>query len=444
MVAFATHIFTRRVLTFHRLKGDASVTVRNNVNRYGINQETRSFSGSSLFFPANIQTNRTYAYTDISSTVDLGGPMHNRKWRIAHGESCTTPLTGTKRKLFVDESDFSYVDHGPTAPLNPPSHQVDYYRYSGQLAPWLDLNSLVVPTDFTEVSAQALSKFLNKAYDARTAVQGGAFIKELHQTLHMIRRPMDSLMQGVGSYFRHLRKVRQRTPLRRKLKVLGDSWLEYSFGWKPLIADIEAGYNHLRNLPDCELIPISAYVEKKTDQVVTSSTTVVGSFDQNWKIIRQAKISCRIKGAVRTVLPSNQGYLPQTFGFDLSSFVPTLWEIIPYSFLVDYFTNVGDLILYYSGTSSNVSWFNQTNRATAYFQTVPSGRVERVGPSAGTSRSILSWSPGQAAGEVTTVKRTGGSSVPAPDFRLQAPGLGSLRYANIAALIAQSKRLVPF
>lgn len=32
------------------------------------------------------------------------------------------------------------------------------------------------------------------------------------------------------------------------------------------------------------------------------------------------------------------------FGFSAKEFVPTLWELLPWSFLVDYFTNVGDIL----------------------------------------------------------------------------------------------------
>jgi hypothetical protein len=238
--------------------------------------------------------------------------------------------------------------------------------------------------------------------------------------------------------------VRRRIPKQKKRKVLGDTWLEYSFGMKPLIADIEAAKQKLRELPSEELIPISSYAEEPVVFTTTKSTVNVGAVSQDYITYIRGKVSCRYKGAIKTAIPFQGGYLSQTFGFDLSSFVPTLWEIIPYSFLVDYFTNIGDILTYHSGVSSNVSWFNLTTRVENVATTVPSGFRTISGPPAFWTRQMLSKNAGSSGSSYSSFFRSGGSVLPIPEFRYSIPGASSTRWINMSALLLQARGITPF
>lgn len=336
-----------------------------------------------------------------------------------------------------------YSEVGPSVPISGPT--LVLYSISGQATPWDDVTFYGVPSVGTTVQQQALSRFIGKASDARTAVLGGAFIKELHQTLEMIRHPAQALRKGVGDYLSTLAKRRRRLSPRRKPHVLSDTWLEYNFGWKPLIADIQAGKKALRNLPTCELKPISAFASEKVSQSTRTSSLSIGRYRQDYLVKIEGWRSYRYKGAVRVSLPSEGGYLQQSFGFDLSSFIPTVWEVIPYSFLVDYFTNIGDILTYHSGVSSNVSWTNQTARQGKSFVTVPLGGRREITPHTFGTLNFISWNPGTAAGERTSFSRTGTDGFPdVPEFRFQIPGAGSTRWLNIAALVGQARSLVKY
>jgi hypothetical protein len=48
--------------------------------------------------------------------------------------------------------------------------------------------------------------------------------------------------------------------------------------------------------------------------------------------------------------------LSQELQLDLPHFLPTVWDLIPYSFVVDYFTNIGDYLSGLSLRFSDVSW----------------------------------------------------------------------------------------
>jgi hypothetical protein len=52
--------------------------------------------------------------------------------------------------------------------------------------------------------------------------------------------------------------------------------------------------------------------------------------------------------------------IAQVLQLDLPHALPTVWDLLPYSFLVDYFTNVGDIIRAYSLVGNNLRWCCKT------------------------------------------------------------------------------------
>jgi hypothetical protein len=133
------------------------------------------------------------------------------------------------------------------------------------------------------------------------------------------------------------------------------------------------------------------------------------------------------------------------FGFTPSELVPTAWELLPWSFLVDYFVNVGDVLSSAVTASSNVNFVNKT-----VIQEAKKFGYWNFDPVA----SMLSWNtPGQTRSysydnikspkfeNITRlINRSPGSSVPLPTLQLH-PGLSDGKLFNIAALLGQARAL---
>jgi hypothetical protein len=131
---------------------------------------------------------------------------------------------------------------------------------------------------------------------------------------------------------------------------------------------------------------------------------------------------------------------PGSFGFSPREFVPTLWELIPYSFLVDYFTNVGDIIAAWSYRTLDMRWVTRTERTSVISSNV--GGTPYMDQSTSYAdqglyrNELISGSPGASVTRYTTVTRVPNVGFPAPRLELTVPGLG-LKWVNIVALSNQ-------
>lgn len=128
--------------------------------------------------------------------------------------------------------------------------------------------------------------------------------------------------------------------------VFANLWLEYSYAWRPLVADIYGAAEllaqvHLQNRP----LIATAKVEVPDEQykLVTSGgiTTRVSS-----------KWTSRAKIVARYVMDSDMLAVAQQTG--LSNPLLLTWELLPYSFVVDWVLPIGDYIKNLSATQGLV------------------------------------------------------------------------------------------
>jgi hypothetical protein len=190
-----------------------------------------------------------------------------------------------------------------------------------------------------KVRAKALSALGSK-------FQSLTFLGELREAAHMIRHPAVSLRSKIGDYASKM--ARRRTKLRRKpkefRKVVADSWLEQAFGWKPLVSDIENGlaaYNEWREKTATESFSFQYIADAKE---ATSKTTSGYNFSHfEWSTDVLHAYSSRYYGKVLLNV-SHSNDFRSSFGLWPEEIVATGWELLPYSFLIDYFINIGEIL----------------------------------------------------------------------------------------------------
>lgn len=380
-----------------------------------------------------------HAIQSLESVRVDSGPVSDYRYRISIGDNATSELFGTKVDMKLVEGQLAIAYYDPLF------GNINYWYFSqGDLAySQVSQLGLIGPTS-TTADNRAKAKFIRKCSEAQSALQGQVVLGELTEALNMVRHPARSLRKGIDDYFDTLKKRRRGNNATKK-KVLSDTWLEYMFGWRPLISDIEAGSKALDNIRSrrhpYQMIKV---VESESVDVPTPPEYVPGMLSYYIAKKRYGTSTIVYRGIVNLNVNPGISMVAENLGFRWDQFVPSLWELVPYSFLVDYFTNIGDIIQSWSYASSNLRWVSKTviDEFTIEHQT------------AGFSPDVLSLHPAQIVERIErhassrstarVVQRTanGGSLVPSLVF--EVPGSDSLKWLNIAALATSQRRLTPY
>lgn len=368
-------------------------------------------------------------------------------WRqlIASGSDATTTLYGKRTFVKYKPGDFRFerVKEGllPTSVWI--AHMVGDHALS--LAP-SGANPDAISS--TKANNEALAKFNRKVVAVNQALQGIVAVGELAQTLRMIKRPAQGLRTLVNGTRRRLRSflsrfrrrnVNDRTLPSTAAQGLSELWLEQAFGWRPLLSDIDGACRALAEMNTGQSV-LSQAIKSVGEAEANATTGQVGNaisiFHWQERFVTKEHTVVVFRGAVRVLPRNGPGMAGHLLGFDPTQFVPSAWELLPYSFLIDYFTNIGDIIAGWSNMSSNLAWCNRTtikDLVVNRWTWTDTSYVKAVAPWV----NILGVSGSGAM--VETVKRTvsretyTGTFV--PEFQFEIPGLGSKKWLNIAALV---------
>lgn len=282
----------------------------------------------------------------------------------------------------------------------------------------------------------ALTHLVKNIRREQTTFQGGVFLGELGEVVRMLRSPGRALRRGFDEYFTSLdQKVRPIRSKRSRSRALTDTWLEYSFGWTPLLNDIRDATDLINKVrSEVETKPVSGFGEHSTKVhgIVGQSYSSSPYFRIHGYTARTAKVIYKSSVGAERVSQN----LVRQVGLDLSNFVPTLWELIPYSFVVDYFSNIGDIISAASLARSSVRWIMKTTVLETVIQsTAP---MDFSYPSSTYTLEYASARPVRALGKQVNRIRYHGTLV--PDISFSLPGSGR-RWLNLAALANRHRTL---
>lgn len=374
-------------------------------------------------------TNTSYGTNSRSGVTNYG---HHEQERL--GVTATTPFVGEFSNIYVQPGEVYRRAVGIACPKA--TKPIVESRRTGAI---FTASARAKPTTSLDQDAdnQAIAVFLGNANNAMTSLAGMNVLGELKETIEGIRHPLKSYRKLVDRHFQDLRRRSwRRQSNKQKVQVLTDTYLEAVFGWSPLVGDIQDALNaYERYLNDTRNI---IYVEgggraESVDSPISSTSSLMNNVTVLTNVFDKSKTSIRYVGGVKAQLyGQNVAHARDLCGFRLDQFVPTLWELVPYSFLVDYFTNVGDIVGAACFSASNLSWRCKTVKRTARREVA--GRVDSasMAKALGVNYRGSGGNPGSSTHEWKQIVRSAdGPGVPSISFML--PGQ-SIKWLNMAAL----------
>jgi len=186
----------------------------------------------------------------------------------------------------------------------------------------------------------------NKAYSKLVAALGDSSLwavnlAEHHQMYDLIAKDGIVLMKFARALHKfdfvsasRILKTQLPKGLKSTAKAFGNNFLKFHFGWEPLVNDIGAAVSTLQNPYPSKRISGKGSVEVAPFK--TGATNPSERFTQIDTYSQKSKIQC----TVRVTNPNL--YLASQLGF--VNPLAVAWELVPFSFVVDWFVNVGQFL----------------------------------------------------------------------------------------------------
>jgi hypothetical protein len=420
------------------------------------------YTGTGAYSAANQNWQHLISKVDVfpGDFVDHEGGCYGWKAKIKQRKQATTWLNGVDHFSFGATPSGTYtkhIDDGQKSKL--------LVEYQGTTAAYLDIPSdTLSAVSLTQANNLALTEFMQKARNAQRALQGLVAAGELGETIRMILRPADALRKSTDRLTQRwsiesarIRRGFGKSKNAKKIEVnkrlreaASGTWLEWSFGAQPLVDDIQGGAKALARVVTYH--PPSVFVTGKA-KVIHARTVyehpIAGAdMNMNAYIEITTESSVKYRGLVWTQVNLGSHNAAQ-FGVSLSDIVPALWELIPYSFLVDYFANIGDIIDAASFPTASVAWCDYGSEKLRRSRLLRIDVAPRIltSPKEVLDRFSLKLESGAVAGvrHVSRARYTG-DFIPSLSFRIPAvfrrlddgDHVTSKKWLNMAALIAAS------
>lgn len=382
------------------------------------------------------------------------GPNFPDWWlRIKEGRNATTGLQGSYTT--IDSVPFRWVGRYRYPPIPTLRYSLEGDGDAAACCTAASLQSAVrvCTLDPTNAINKARAKFYKRLRSKQVQMSAPTFLGELGEALRMIRHPYNTLRDTARDHLLGLSKRKAKNPKRWKDAIAG-SWLEHSFGWAPLINDAQdaaKAYSRLNEKHDSGPITASYVDEQDVSSWLVSpfrdgiNQTFDPGLNIRVKFLGKAtdRVIVKIKGHIVAAPVGMPGFDNWAlFGFTPSEFVPTAWELLPWSFLVDYFSNVGDVLTASITNTARLAWTAQTVISEGQVNIVT--RLDDLNTDqalAGWTREYLEGGGGRCTITRRDVVRSPGSfGLPDLSFNLVP---SPLQGVNLAALWTQANNLHP-
>lgn len=279
------------------------------------------------------------------------------------------------------------------------------------------------------------------------------FVGEQRDARVMIYRNLDDLVKTVrflrkGKFERAYsqlfgsRKRETYDPLHQKWRYSGKRdkrsasslWLEWHWGWVPLVTDVYSGLKDMR-ASTAPLILTARGHSTDHDEAILSHTSTFGigasvAVSHKVRVKRYVKYSVSLRYRVLNTLLSDLN------SAGIVNPVETIWELTPFSHLADWFVNVGDY-LRAATIGSGLQFLSGTSSTLQRYTVDTIGETSQIQGKVPTSFKVTGKGTVQYFDHRSEFKRTRLYSPPVVTLGLQKDPFSVTRIISAAALLKQ-------
>lgn len=372
---------------------------------------------------SNVTTRGSNTLTLTRSRTGTELPRH--KILIRDGSPATTALSAYDQQHIGAEYLGGYMScrrKGYT--------QVEWSTRNGMQPTMPDLTTVTQSLVDAAVS-DARSRAYSKLHELQTPYNGLVFLGEIKETKDLLKDPFGKSLKLLKS----LLEVRKANP-RMIGSAIASSWLEFQFALLPLISEVDQIIRIIADQVEIDKRRSFRFFGEASSSTTTTSLVLELPYCYariETTLESKAENFLRFGHLVACLEHHNDISARLTGAYGKLSSVPvTAWELLPWSFLVDYFTNVQEII-----TSATTGTMNVTWQSNAVVKTVKKTvRSVAIQASSGTYET-LEHRPRRIVTQHRSVERNS-NALGIPSLRFSLPG-SNMQYANLAALLASLK-----
>lgn len=216
------------------------------------------------------------------------------------------------------------------------------WEYTQNIVDWHN-NAQTVFFPYTEWTSQendALLKALKRIADQKINI--AVALAEAKKTSELILGTANRVYRAFRAFrrgnFREVAQVLQISP-----RTVHKTWLEYKYGWMPLLMDVKGAAEHFaqKSMPRRVVVEVVGISENAREGESTGSYGIY--YDRSWPFTETFNARVRTKCKIR--LEFTSPFVADLQQLGLTNPALVAWELVPYSFVFDWFISVGDWLV---------------------------------------------------------------------------------------------------
>lgn len=356
------------------------------------------------------------------------------KRKLASMQTATTPYSATYYELLRWDDLYMFRVDGWTAMQS--GRPINWWGFQQATSSSLNLKPSfqflgATFQERTDLMNRTASALISKEARARVYADALVTMGEFGETLSILRSPLRRVPRLIDRY---LRKVERKMKLAKKkgryitIDELNGLYLGWYLAIAPLIGEIESYAEAIASAELKERLTEVQCTLAMAPRAATSVTSGTASGKPFTRVnVDKLEMSIRAKSGIRISLDSDaSSRFLKAVNLDgreiLSRWAPSAWELLPFSFVLDYFGNFAEVIESRYSTRADVAWTSMMVREIAtssralnvgeFSLSTPTGAIELI-----SSESV----PGIGRYEVVRRKYQRYTDIPKVDFFFQLP-----------------------